>query len=462
MNQWLEALAFLPYPVLTRTHLLQMRYRARKGMMMPKITKTYIDKIQAPTTGYEMHWDGEHDSAVKGYGLRVSAPSALHPRGKRVFVAHGRVNGKQVNLTVGPYGEMTEHEARDKARRLLQRMREGIDPRDARKHDDAMRVTLRDVADSYNNRVGKLKASSKDAIERHVTTTLALWERKPIVSITEDACRKRYRELMTKGLRGKAPAPGQANQAMSVLKALLNYASRQYRRADGTPLILHNPVDALRDDWVELKPRTSRIPDNRVGAVWSALKEWRAEAYTRERLSSIDLVMFLMLTGCRLNEARTLTWDQVHIEDDPEACWWHLPDAKNRHSFWFPLSTQAIELLKTRERVKGSPWVFSSFSRSGHIVSPRDLLAKVSKVAGTKVTAHDLRRTVTTIGIANCDIDFYKVELLTGHLPTTVTARHYLETERLGYLYPEAQRIADYIEEQAAKADGANVVPIRA
>src|SRR5690606_31644722 len=131
------------------------------------------------------------------------------------------------------------------------------------------------------------------------------------------------------------------------------------------------------------------------------LNEWRAEAYTRERLASIDLVMFLLLTGCRLNEATTPTWSQVHIEDDPAACWWHLPDAKNRNSFWFPLSRQACELLKTRERVKGSPWVFSSFSKSGHLVSPRDLMEKVSKVAGVKVTPHDLRRTTTTIGIAH-------------------------------------------------------------
>jgi len=78
-----------------------MRYRARKGQTMPKITKTYIDKVEAPAAGYEMHWDGEHDSAVKGYGLRVSAPSHLYPKGKRVFVAHGRVNGKQVTSPSG-------------------------------------------------------------------------------------------------------------------------------------------------------------------------------------------------------------------------------------------------------------------------------------------------------------------------------------------------------------------------
>ncbi|MDJ1007689.1 MAG: integrase family protein [Paracoccaceae bacterium] len=431
---------------------------------MAKITQTFVREVKAPSESYELHWDGGYDRAVKGYGLRVSAPSKQYPTGKRVYVAHGRVRGRQVNLTLGPIGEMTEAEARDKARRVLQRMREGIDPRDERKQDEAMKVTLRQVADSYMGRVGKLKESSAAQIERHVTTTLAHWEHKPILSITEDGCRQLYRKLMTKGLRGdrKQGSPGQANQSLSILKALLNYASRQYRRADGSPIIASNPVDALRDDWVELKPRTGRIPDNRVGAVWSALKEWRAEAYTRDSLAGIDLVMFLLLTGCRLNEAASLRWEQVNIEDDPAACWWHLPDPKNRNPFWFPCSTQLVDLLKTRERFEGSPWVFTTWSKSGHIVSPRELLKKVSKVAGTKVTNHDLRRTTINIGVGQCGMDFYKIELLTGHLPKTVTARHYLETERLAYLYPEAQRIADWIEAEAAKASGANVVAMRA
>jgi hypothetical protein len=211
-------------------------------------------------------------------------------------------------------------------------MREGIDPRAERKQDEAVRVTLSQVADSYKGRVGKLKGSSKQAIERHVTTTLAQWEHRPVISITEEAWRKRYRELMTKGLRSKAPAPGQANQAMSVLKALLNYASRQYRRADGTPLIVHNPVDALRDVWLELKPRTSRIPDIRSGRGGQRCKSGgrkRTPATASPPLPSHVPVA----DRCRLNEAASLTWDRVQIEDDASACWWHLPDAKNRNSF---------------------------------------------------------------------------------------------------------------------------------
>lgn len=40
---------------------------------------------------------------------------------------------------------------------------------------------------------------------------------------------------------------------------------------------------------------------------------------------------------------------------------------------------------------------------------------------------HDLRRTFITFGVANCGIDFHKIELLTNHVPKGVTARHYLE-----------------------------------
>lgn len=192
--------------------------------------------------------------------------------GKRVFVAQGRVRGKTVIVTIGPFGTYTEDQARRKAQSILQDMREGIDPRDAKKADEAAKVSLRAVVTEYQNRPGKLKQSSKDAIERHVTTTFEKWKDKPIASITEDDVRKRYREMLTSSPRGKGGAPGQAAQSMSVLRALINFAMRRYKRADGTLQILNNPVNALKDDWVQLQPRTTRIPDNKVEAVWSSLQ----------------------------------------------------------------------------------------------------------------------------------------------------------------------------------------------
>lgn len=419
---------------------------------MAKLTKTFIDKVAPPEKGYQIHWD----DSLKGYGLRVTAA------GKRTFVAQGRVKAKAVCFTIGPYGESTEAEARDKARRLLQNMRDGIDPRDAKKQDEALKVTLRQVADEYTSRPGKLKESSKSEIKRHVTTTFEAWEHKPIASITEDMCRKRYKEMLTKGLRGKAPAPGQANQGFSVLRALINFAGRRYKKADGTALITNNPVSALKDDWAKLESRDTRIPDKKVGATWHMLTTTRENAYNRDTLASIDLVMFLLLTGARIGEASALTWDRVNLDE----AWWHIPDPKNSNPVWLPLSTQAVELLKTRQRVNGSPFVFTSWGKCGHLRDPRDTMKKLSDAAGLHLSAHDLRRTFTTIGIAMCRLDILKVELLTNHKPKSVTAKHYLETKHLQYLLPEVQAIADWITEQGRIAEaittGQNVVALRA
>lgn len=320
-------------------------------------------------------------------------------------------------------------------------MRMGIDPRTVAKERAAETVSLRGVADAYK-RDRPLKESSKSAIERHVTTTFEAWLKKPIASITREAVTKRFNEIKTKGLRGNAPAPAQANQGFAVLRALFNYAIREYRKPDGSAIIADNPVEVLYKKWNPIRPRVSRIPESKAGAVWLALQQWREVAYNRDTLASIDLVIFLMLTGARIGEASALTWDRVNLDEG----WWHIPDPKNSNPVWLPLSIQARALLTTRQRIHGSPFVFSSWGKCGHIRDPRDTMKNVSEVAGTKITPHDMRRTFTTTGVAQCGIDLYKIELLTNHVPRGVTARHYLETSHLQYLLPEAQKIGDWFE----------------
>lgn len=421
---------------------------------MAKLTKSYIDKLVAPANGYALHWD-EQD---RGFGCRITAT------GKRTFLVQGRVHGKELRVTIGPYGVFTADQAREAAREHLRSMRLGVDPRDVKREAQAAKVTLRNVADEYMARPGKLKDSSKEQIERHVTTTFEAYEHRPILDISEDYCRKRYRAMLTGGLHGdrEQGSPGQANQAFSILRALLNFAMRRYKRTDGSPLITHNPVAALRDDWVTLKERDTYIPVAKIGAVMNMLTAAREQAYIREALSGLDLAMFLLWTGCRLGEATELTWDRVNLDDNDAAnCWWHLPDPKNRNPIWLPLPSQAVEMLKQRERVKGNPHVFPSWSKSGHIQDPRDLWKKISAVAGVAVSAHDLRRSFTTYGVTECKIDLYKIELLTSHKPRSVTMKHYLETKRLQYLQPEIQQVADWIERKALVAASGNVVELR-
>jgi integrase len=439
--------------------------RRRERADLPKLTKTFIDNVKPPARDYDVHWD----DAVKGYGLRVTAAGPGKPP-RKVFFVMGRVagQGKSIQFTIGPFGVYTEDKARRRARSLLQDMREGIDPRDAKRADEAMKVTLGEVMESYISRPGRLKASSAAAMKHHVDRAFAAWRDKPIANISEDDVRRRYREMAAKGLTGR-PAPGQANISMATLRALINYAGRQYKRSDGSPLIAHNPVSALRDDWVELKPRTRDIATNKVGEVWHMLASGRGDliaAQNREdgrinpqdadKQAGVDLIMFLLLTGARRNEAALLEWRNVNLDEG----WWHIPDPKNANPVWLPLSSQAMALLAARPRIDGNPCVFASRSKSGHVMDTRAPLERISELTGGTLSAHDLRRTFVSIGVAACGIDLHKIELLTNHVPKGVTARHYLQTQRLQYLAPQAQQIGDWIGQQAAIAAAANVIAL--
>jgi len=420
---------------------------------MPKLTKTFIDKVQPPATGYVNVWD----DSVRGYGIRVNAS------GKKVFVAQGRVHGKAVLFTIGPFGTYTEDQARKRAQAVLQQMRDGIDPRDTKKQDEAMAVTLATLCAAYVERPGKLKPRTVATIDRHLLTTFKAWANLPILSITEDMCRARYKEMAEKGLHGKKGAPGQANQAFDILRALLNYAARQYRRADGKPLIQHNPTEVLGDHRVKLKPRSSRyIPKEKVGAVWHTLTTARDEARYEAERTSIDLVMFLLLTGARIDEAASLEWSNVHIVDKASECRWRITDRKRGEDLWMPLSSQAVAILKRRPKVKDNAHVFASESKKGYLDQPRGMLEKVSAVAGQHLSAHDMRRTFTNVALGVCRIEKFRTDLITGHKPKSedVTASHYLDISNLTWLHDEVQTICDWIEQQGLIAAGDNVVPL--
>ena len=431
---------------------------------MPKLTKPFCDTVKPPVEGYEIHWDDK----VPGYGLRVTASEV------KAFVAQGRVKGKAVIMTIGRFGLFTEDQARRKAQSLLQQMREGVDPRNVKREDEAMKVTLRQVADAFFARPGMLKDSSRDEMDRHIKTTFEKWQNRAIASITPAECRKRYEEIASKGVTGKRAAPGSASFAFTVLRTLINWAREEYQTMDGKPIIDQNPVAILKQELAKQagKVRTRHIDRRDIGKFWNLLTTARDNpAFSADTRAGVDLVMFLLLTGTRRNEGAALTWDRVNLDDtDPANNWFHLPDPKNKNPVWLPLSSQCVAVLKARKAADDkattkSKFVFPSRSVSGHIKDTRAPLERFSVAIGMdRLSAHDLRRTFVTLGVKACRLDIAKLELLTNHVPQGVTARHYLETSDLRDYHPEVQAIGDYIETEArvaaAKASGANVVPL--
>jgi integrase len=441
-------------------------------MPLLKLTKTNIDRVAKPgSKGDVLYWDKD----TKGFGLRVT------PTGLSKFIAQGRVRGtdKNVRVTIGSYGAWTVEQARRRADEYRHQFEQGINPKDVEKEQRAAKVTLQEVLDGYTlGRPGKLRDNTAREMRRHVDRAFPDWASKPVASITREMVKDRHEQIATKGLTGK-PAPASANAACVTLRILLNFAMDEHRRPDGSPIISHNPVGALKRHWSKLGTRTDRYVDRtRVGAVWNALHEARRIARSRDTAAGVDLTIYLLLTGARRDEAAALTWDRVHLSDDASECRWHLINRKVGEDIHLPLSTQAGALLRERlaaavalaeaTGTERSPFVFPSFSKAGRIMDARSAMELVSKVAGKHLSLHDLRRSFSNYAMRECRIGKFETDMLTGHKPNSadVTARNYLDLTNLNWLYPEVQQIADWIEQQgrvaAAQASGANVVVLRA
>jgi integrase len=402
-----------------------------------KLTKLIVERASLPVKGQTFLWDSE----LKGFGLRLT------PTG-RVYIAQGRVKGVSRRITLGKHGVLTVQEARKKAQKELSALNEGKDPVIEKKRVVAYSKTLREITELYLKDRRDLKESSRACINKHLNKSFASWAERPVVAITRDKVATRFTELSER-------SPAQANQAFRNLRAILNYARAKYR-PDDKPIIIENPVRILSDMkvWNRVRPRSGRIPTDKVGAAWNELQALReAPEQTAISRTLADIISFLLLTGARWNEAADLTWARVNLDEG----WWYLPDPKNRNPVKFPLSQVAMDILRARPRT--SKFVFPSWAASGRVIGARGVLKRVSQVAGAHITAHDLRRTFRSVA-GECQLELWKAKLLMNHrLSQDVTISHYTETEDLRYLSREINMISDWITRQGMIAMSEKVVP---
>lgn len=442
---------------------------------MAKLTKERIEKFTCPSGRKQaVLWCSE----LRGFGVRAT------DKGVKTYILQFRVKGtgQERQRSLGRYNDVTLYDARAEAEALKNAMRKGVDPareerrqreeREAQeaqaaakaKEDVAQRITLREVMEEYllnkHTDHGPLRPASKRDIERHMTVNLADWLDEPVATITREKCLARFHELSER-------APGQANQCFINLRALLNRARENHSDGDNYPLLPFNPVERmfkLRKMNKE-EPRDRRVPIEKVGAVWHLLDRRRASAHNATERTAVDLVQFLMLTGCRKIEAASLTWDRVYFNLGTFV----IPKeiAKNHNALTFPLTPMLRELLERRPHVKGSPYVFASWGKkSPYIGDPRGAMEAVSQVAEWPPTPkdiekgrtyaglspHDLRRTFDDIA-KRCKVGEDERWKLLNHVPgADVHRKHYANIVPMQALREAVESMHDWIKAEATKA----------
>src|ERR1700733_11463398 len=114
---------------------LHNAYTETSGFMGIKFTQKQVSNLDAPRTGYRLHWD----TKTPGLAVRVTAARA------RSYVFESRVHGRTVRTTIGDVKTWTLSKAQAEARRLASEcVDKGIDPRIVAKQEraqaDAQRI----------------------------------------------------------------------------------------------------------------------------------------------------------------------------------------------------------------------------------------------------------------------------------------------------------------------------------
>jgi integrase len=366
------------------------------------------------------------DTTLIGFGLAVSA------KGSKSYFVMRRVNGRQVRFVFRRVGEGTCQQARVEASGLLTQMSQGVDlvaeRRDARetaKQKEASSITLRKALTLYLDSAKSKGRSARTLknVEAVLQRYLSDWFDRELPTITREEVRLRHQKIARDIARGKYVQKSKfhqqhtrsedsgrstANDTMRSFRTVWNRARRQHIELPECPTI-------NVDKFVMEKPRTA-LAEDQLSTWYAAVK---AETNTVRR----DVLLFALFTGLRRGDACSVRWEHVDLKQKVL----HLPKPKGGRAFDLPLSDFLVELLKGRERVFDSPFVFPAGSKSGHIEEIR------VPIPGLDWTPHDLRRTYLNVA-ERLDISAYAMKALVNHKqPTGDVTSGYLrmEVERL-------------------------------
>ena len=236
------------------------------------------------------------------------------------------------------------------------------------------------------------------------------WKSKPIFEISK-------KDVFDRFIKLTEYSPTQANLTLKMFGSIWRFAQVHWS-TDENPILKHNPIDVIpaKRGWNKTKARTRHLDESNIHIFYNAALNYYTERSLYEDASKNavrDLVLFIMYTGCRRNEAQTLKWDNVDIEKGLFV----FKDPKNGDDHLLPMGDHLFEIIKQRYELRSNEYVFpgsTMVSKAKHVSSAQGLLNTVGEQTGIEISLHDLRRTFATI-CNNLDYGPYTIKRLLNH-----------------------------------------------
>ncbi|CAJ6926525.1 phage integrase family protein [Burkholderia pseudomallei] len=290
--------------------------------------------------------------------------------GAKTFYVIQRIKGKLHWFKLGTYPTMTIEQAQAAATRLLAEVADGVDPTQARR---TLRgePTLDEFFAEYWKKHAQHKDSGRDDQQRYATHIKPHLGSKKLSQVTDDDALAIADRMERAGLSGAT-----VNRVKALLHILFSKA------AAWKVCVRANPADAIARR--AEKSRRRFLRGNEAPAFFTALAELPVQPRNFFCLS--------LLLGQRRENTLSMRWSEIDFVENV----WRIPDTKNGEPHEVPLTSDALEILKSMHELRpDSPFVFPGTGATGHLTEPKRQWHKLLKAAGIEdLHIHDLRRTL--------------------------------------------------------------------
>ncbi|EIJ41614.1 site-specific recombinase XerD [Beggiatoa alba B18LD] len=365
-----------------------------------KLTKTSVEKLPYPETGQVFYRDTE----LKGFGLRVT-------KGSKTYIVENSICGKACRVTIGKQTVFTAEQARVIAKKLLADIAVGINPNQQKALERRKTITLHAVFKDFMN-TRTLKPKTCYLYQKCFERVFATWHHKQITEINRTNIAEHYQHIC------QAHGDAYANLSFRLLRTLFNFAIASHEE-----LMNVNPVNVLHDkrQWKVIPRRQRFIKNHQLIAWWQAVEQL-------ENTTLRDYFQLLLLTGLRKQEAATLQWSSIDLQEKTMT----ITETKNAQPHTLPLSEYLYSLLQRRQQLTNSIWVFPNPATQKPFIELRQQLKLITEKSGINFTCHDLRRTFATLA-ESLEISSYAVKRLLNHKQSQDVTAGYIvhDVERL-------------------------------
>lgn len=399
--------------------------------MANALTDTKLRRLAKPGK----YFDGE------GLYLELTVAGGRYWRWKYRF------GGKEKRLALGVYPSVSLKAAREKHAEARRQLLAGHDPGELRKRAKARAVyeaenSLEAVArDWLKHQAGKWAPVTleriKAGLEADIFPELGA---RPMASIKAGEVRDAVKKIEARG------AGDQAGRVLQRVKAVFRYAVT-HERIESNPMVDLVPSEVLKARQVQHRPA---LADRDLPEFLARFAAYQGDPHT------VNALHLLMLTAVRPGEIRGASW----AEFDLEAALWRIPAErmKMRTEHLVPLSTRAVDVLRTMQPLSGSrDLVFPSPFYPSKPLSENTLNSAMARM-GYKgaATAHGFRALFSTVA-NECGWNPDVIERQLAHAERNEVRAAYHRSTYLQDRVKLMQWWADYL---AGRRIG-KVVPIR-